>query len=92
MDESGSSSRGVHRESVSGWAGFSLGFVHHSPRSAGSGLLPVSVDSVPLDYCDGPGECRLQRFGVLYFKLEFAVQDAIKTPKLKPAQPETLSR
>ena len=25
-----------------------------------------------------------QRFGVLYSKFEFAVQDAIKTPKLKP--------
>ena len=28
----------VHRESVSGLGGFRLGFVHHSPRSAGSGL------------------------------------------------------
>ena len=31
--------RNTHRESVSGCVGFRLGFVYHSPRSAGSGLF-----------------------------------------------------
>ena len=53
-------------------------------KVGGVGFVPVSVVSVPLDYCDGTGECRSQRFGVLYSKFEFAVQDAIKNPKLKP--------
>ena len=61
-----------------------MGFVHDPPRLGGVGFVPECVDFVPLDYCDGPGECRSQRFGVLYSKFEFAVQDAIKTPKLKP--------
>ena len=71
-----------------GWVLFTtpqgLGWVLFTTPQGGVGFVPVSVDSVPLDYCDGPGECRSQRFGVLYSKFEFAVQDAIKTPKLKP--------
>ena len=34
--------------------GFRLGFVHHSPRPGGVGFVPVSIDCVPLDYCEGP--------------------------------------
>ena len=41
IDKGGSprSLRNTHRESVSGCVGFRLGFVYHSPRSAGSGLF-----------------------------------------------------
>ena len=52
----------------------------------GVGFVPVSVDSVLFDYCEGPGQWRTQRFQVLYSKFEFAVQDtqdAIKTSKPK---------
>ena len=31
-------------------------------------------------------------FGIANMKFEFAVQDAIKNPQLKPHRPETLSR
>ena len=31
-------------------------------------------------------------FGIANMKFEFAVQDAIKNPKLKPHRPETLTR
>ena len=49
---------GFHRESVSGWGGFRLGFVYRCPRAGGVGFVPVSVDSVLFDYCEGPGQCR----------------------------------
>ena len=69
--------------------GRALGWVlFTAAQGGGVGFVPVCVDSVPFDYCEGPGQWRTQRFVVLYSKFEFAVQDAIKTPKLKPAQPE----
>ena len=68
--------------------GFRLGFVYRCPRAGGVGcdigFVTVNVDSVLFDYCEGPGQWRTQRFGVLYSKFEYAVQDAIKTHKLKP--------
>ena len=82
----------VHRESVSGLGGFRLGFVHDPPRLGGSGLYQNALILYHLTTARGLGGWRTQRFGVLYSKFEFAVQDAIKTPKLKPPQPETLSR
>ena len=64
-----------------------------SPAAAAAiGFVPVCVESVPLHYCEGLGEWRHAAFRVFYSKFEFAVQDTIKTPNLKPAQPETLSR
>ena len=81
-----------HRESVSGLGGFRLGFVHDPPRLGGSGLYQNALILYHLTTARGLGGWRTQRFGVLYSKFEFAVQDAIKTPKLKPPQPETLSR
>ena len=63
-----------------------------TPQAGGVGFVPESVDFVPLDYCEGLGGVAHAAFRVLYSKFEFAVQDTIKTPNLKPAQPETLSR
>ena len=68
-----------------------------SPAAAAAiGFVTVCVESVPLHYCEGLGEWRHAAFRVLYSKIEskfeFAVQDTIKSPNLKPAQPETLSR
>ena len=73
-----------HRESVSGLGGFRLGFVHDPPRLGGSGLYQNALILYHLTTARGLGGWRTQRFGVLYSKFEFAVQDAIKTPKLKP--------
>ena len=74
------------------WGGFRLGFVHHSPRSTGSGLYQSAKILYHLTTAMGQGERRLQRFGVLYSKVGFAVQDMIKNPKLKPPNPQTLAR
>ena len=46
--------------------------------------------SPSVDTARGLGSGDTQRFGVLYSNFEFAVQDVIKTPKLKPTEPETL--
>ena len=82
----------LHRESVSGQAGFRLGFVLRSARRVGSGLYHYALILYHLTTARRWRSGDTQRFGVLYSKFEFAVQDTIKTSKLKPAQPETLSR
>ena len=74
----------LHRESVSGLGGFSLGFVYRCARRVGSGLYQSASILYHLTTARRWRSGDTQRFGVLYSKFEFAVQDAIKTPKLKP--------
>ena len=80
----------IHRESVSGLGGFSLGFVYRCARRVGSGLYQSASILYHLTTARRWRSGDTQRFGVLYSKFEFAVQDAIKTPQAK-ATP-TLSR
>ena len=75
----------THRESVSGRVGFNLGFISTLPWSVG---WFCTVDFNVYGYLWGT--VIAQRFGIADVKFEFAVQDAIKTPKLKPPQPERL--
>ena len=81
-----------HRESISGLAGFSLGFCLPLRSAAWSGLYHLTSILYHLTTARRLRSGDTQRFGVLYSKFEFAVQDTIKTPKLKPATPEKLSR
>ena len=68
--------------------GFRLGFVLRSARRVGSGLYHYASILYHLTTARRWRSGDTQRFGVLYgvlySKFEFAVQDAIKTPKLKP--------
>ena len=79
---------GLHRESVSGEAGFRLGFVYRCAGRVGSGLYQSASILYHLTTARRWRSGDTQRFVVLYSKFEFAVQDAIKTPKLKPHRPE----
>ena len=74
----------LHRESVSGQAGFRLGFVLRSARRVGSGLYHYALILYHLTTARRWRGGDTQRFGVLYPKFEFAVQEAFKTPKLNP--------
>ena len=52
-----------HRESVSGEAGFRLGFVHDPPRPGGSGLYQNALILYHLTTARGLGGSRTHRFG-----------------------------
>ena len=75
--------REIYRESVSGWAGFRLGFVHHSPRPGGSGLYHYALILYHLTTARGLGSGARSVSENSDTKFEFAVQDAIKTPQAK---------
>ena len=77
----------LHRESVSGRWGFSLGFRSTLPWSVG---WFCTVDLNLYGYL--LGTVIAQRFGIANKKFEFTGRDVIKTPKIKPHRPETLSR
>ena len=64
--------------------GFRLGFVYRCAMRVGSGLYQLASILYHLTTARRWRSGDTQRFGVLYSKFEFAVQDAIKTPKLKP--------
>ena len=82
----------VHPKTLLRERGVRLGFVLRSARRVGSGLYHYVLILYHLTTARRWRSGDTQRFGVLYSKFEFAVQDTIKTSKLKPAQPETLSR
>ena len=73
----------LHRESVSGQAGFRLGFVYRSARWAGSGLCQSASILYHLITARGLGSGARSVSENSDMKFEFAVQDAIKTPQAK---------
>ena len=73
----------IHCESVSGEAGFRLGFVHHCPRPGWSGLYHYASILYHLTTARGLGSGARSVSENSDTKFEFAVQDAIKTPQAK---------
>ena len=82
----------VYRESVSGLGGFSLGFVLWCARWAGRVCTNQhQFCTTLLQQGDGAAATRSVSENS-NMKFEFAVQDVIKTPNLKPPNQETLLR
>ena len=67
--------------------GVALSFDPRCPWSVGS-FCTVDINFYGYIW----GTAIAQRLGIANMKFEFAGQDAIKTPKLKPHRPETLSQ
>ena len=74
----------VHPKTLLRERGVRLGFVLRSARRVGSGLYHYVLILYHLTTARRWRGGDTQRFGVLYPKFEFAVQEAFKTPKLNP--------
>ena len=80
----------VHPKTLLRERGFRLGFVLRSARRVGSGLYHRALILYHLTTARRWRSGDTQRFGFLYSKFEFAVQDAIKTPAKAPLPQEGL--
>ena len=72
--------------------GFRLGFVHHCPRPGGSGLYHYALILYHLTTARGLGSGARSVSESCTPNLNLQYKTRSKPPKLKPPQPETLSR